>query len=202
MYAHIISDDATNDVYTTHIDSTPELSHIYEKAYDGIVPHEGISGPKDIGTIPCDEEEVRKNVQDPTRSQEAMASAWGFNFNDSPYEKNRNLYHVIYTGEQNDHLYEDLTDPAVLGWATHVKCKGGGLSKCSGNIHTHELVAAVTNFDNRKVYDRDYKRITWQAYNLLPGRCDCAIQLDRDKCIKMWATWNQSQPYHRLGLLR
>ena len=68
-------------------------------------------------------------------------------------------------------------------FVTTIKCKGGSLSKFSGKIHTHELVAVDTNFENRKrVYNRDYKRITRQFYNHLPGKCDCSIQLDRERC--------------------
>ena len=95
MYADIKGDNAANYVFTTNIDNTPKLSTIYQKAYDKIVPEQGIQGPTLSGTNPVDEAQVREIVRNSSTSQEAIVSAWGFNFNDSQYPKKRNFYHVI-----------------------------------------------------------------------------------------------------------
>ena len=110
-------------------------------------------------------------------------SDWGFDFNDSKVDKKTNLYHVIFTGEENDSIYEDIRGCIVLGWASHVKCKSGGVGRLSGRAHTHELVASPAQFESRKrVYDRDYKRIIRAFYRSVPGSCQCTPQKERDTC--------------------
>ena len=80
-------------------------------------------------------------------------------------------------------MYMDLNNPYVLGWASHVKCKSGNVSKFSGRIHTHDLVASSTPFNTRKVnYDRYYKVIVRAFYKSLPGSCQCQRVLNRNKC--------------------
>ena len=72
---------------------------------------------------------------------------------------------MIYTGEQTDHIFSDLADAQVLGWASHVKCKTGGNSKFSGPIHTQDLVATSNPYANgERAYDKDYKRIVRSFY--------------------------------------
>ena len=87
---------------------------------------------------------------------------------------------MIYTGEQTDHIFSDLADAQLLGWASHVKCKTGGNSKFSGPIHTQDLVATSNPYANgERAYDKDYKRIVRSFYALLPGECKCANLTDR-----------------------
>ena len=77
----------------------------------------------------------------------------------------------------------DLNSPYVLGWASHVKCKSGNISRFSGRKHTHDLVASTTLYNTRKVNcDRDYKTIVRSFYKSLPGTCSCQRVLDRSKC--------------------
>ena len=69
-YADIKSESAADDVFTTNIGHTPQLSDIYNCAYDGIIPHDGIQGPSVVGKTPVDEQAVRESNQDPDTSQE------------------------------------------------------------------------------------------------------------------------------------
>ena len=88
-------------------------------------------------------------------STRANRKRMGFNFNDTPFPTKRNLYHVIYTGEHVDYIYNDLSDAQILGWASHVKCKNSNAGRFSGRIHTHDLVAVVNPYEARKrVYDK------------------------------------------------
>ena len=153
-------------------------------AYDRFVPSEGICGPTIVGTNPTTEKDFQESIRDLNRSQDKIIREWGFDFSASPYKKKRNLYHVIYTGEQNDLLYEDLNDPCMLGRAAYVKYKSGGVGKFSGKIRRHELVAISNKFENRKkVYDRYYKCITRAFYSMISGECDCTLHKEREKCI-------------------
>ena len=156
---------------------------MYNDAADGIIPDEGTAGPSAVGVFSEEEKTVQEAFDDPENLAEKIVRSWGFNFNDTEYEKKRNLYRVIYTGDHVDFLYMDLNSLQVLGWASHVKCKSGNVSKFSGKIHTHDLVASCTPYHTRKVnYDRDYKTIVRACYKSLPGTCTCQRVADRTKC--------------------
>ena len=71
-----------------------------------------------------------------------IVSDWDFNFNDSKVHRKQNLHHVIFTGKKNDAIDSDISGACILGWATDVKCKSGGIGKFSGRIYMHELVAS------------------------------------------------------------
>ena len=175
--------NAADEIFTMPLESTPRLSELYNEAADGLIPDNGLSGPSAIGLLPAEEKDIQEALDAPEDLAEKIVRAWGFNFNDTHYEKKRNLYHVIYTGDHVDFMYMDLRSPHVLGWASHVKCKSGNISRFSGKIHTHDLVASATPYNTRKVnYDRDYKTIVRSFYKSLPGTCQCQRVLDRNKC--------------------
>ena len=147
-------------IFTVPVSSTPLLSSIYNKAADGLIPDEGLTGPSPVGCLPAEESTIQVAIEEQGGIEEQILRSWGFNFNDSKFDKKRNLYHVIYTGDHLDCIYRELNVSQVLGWASHIKCKGGMGGRFSGRIHTHNLVAAVTPFNNQKAnYDRDYKTI-------------------------------------------
>lgn len=131
-----------------------EISTI-KQAIDEIIPDDGLAGPSVVGVIP-DERDVQKEIENSGTQHERIVREWGFNFNDTPFPRKRNLYHVIYTDEHVDYIYNDLSDPQILGWASHVKCKNGNVGRFSGRIHTHDLVAVVNPYEARmRVYDKD-----------------------------------------------
>ena len=180
MHPDIDSDDGAGDVFTVKHSCTSELHDIYDTAYDGDIPTEGIWRPTIIGMELTSEKQVQEAIWNPSKSQESIVQEWGFNFNDSPYNKREQN-----AGEQNDLLYNELSEPCVQGWAAHVKCKSGGIGKFSGKVHTHKLVAVTNKFKaSKKVYDRDYKRITRAFYSMLSGECQCTLQKERDKCSR------------------
>ena len=174
---------ASDEIFTVPLCATPSLNDVYNKAADGIICDDGLAGPSTIGVLSNEEKTIQEALDEPLPFAEKAVRAWGFNFNDTHYEKKRNLYHVIYTGDHIDYMYMDLNSPAVLGWASHVKCKSGNVSRFSGKIHTHDLVASCTPYHTRKLnYDRDYKTIVRSFYKSLPGSCVCQRVLDRSKC--------------------
>ena len=129
---------------------------IIKQAIDEIIPDEGLAGPTVVGVIPDEERDVQKEIENSETQHERIVREWGFNFNDTPFPRKRNLYHVIYTDEHVDYIYNDLSDPQILGWASHVKCKNGNVGRFSGRIHTHDLVAVVNPYEARmRVYDKD-----------------------------------------------
>ena len=145
-------DPATADeIFTMPLSSTRCLSDIYNEAADGLVSDDGLAGPSTIGVLLNEEKSIQEALHAPEELAKKIVRAWGFNFNDTHFEKKRNLYHVIYTGDHVDFMYMDLNNPAVLGWASHVKCKSGNVSRFSGRIHTHDLVASATPYNTRKV---------------------------------------------------
>ena len=172
-----------DEIFTMPLESTPRLSELYNDAADRIVCDEGLSGPSAIGVLSAEEKSIQEALDAPEELVEKIVRAWGFNFNDTHYDKKRNLYHVIYTGDHLNFMCMDLNSPYVLGWARHVKCKSGNISRFSGRIHTHDLVASTTLYNTRKVNcDRDYKTIVRSFYKSLPGTCSCQRVLDRSKC--------------------
>ena len=172
-----------DEIFTMPLQSTPRLSELYNEAADGIVSDDGLRGPSAIGVLLAEEKSIQEALDAPEELAEKIIRAWGFNFNDTHYNKKRNLYHVIYTDDHIDFMYLDLNSRHVLGWASHVKCKSGNVSRFSGRIHTHNLVASATPYHTRKVnYDRDYKTIVRSFYKSVPGSCSCQRVLDRTKC--------------------
>ena len=175
------TDDLRDEIFTIPVSSTPTLGRIYEQANDGIISAEGLGGPSVIGVRQSEEHKVQKDIENPGLLHEEIVRSWGFNFNDSKFERKRNLYHVIYTGEHEDHLCLDMQEPQLLRYASHVKCKAGGSGRFSGRIHTHDLIAVSTPFNTRKAnYDRDYKTVVRTFYKLIPGNCNCTR--DRLNC--------------------
>lgn len=126
-------------IYTVPSNSTPHLSDIYNSAFDEIVPPEGISERTVIEMDNNLRAMVIRNLEEIgyPHDSEQIVSDWGVNFNNSRVKKKCNLYHVIFTVEKNDSIYNDINGICVLGWATHVKCKSGGFGKFLGRIHTH-----------------------------------------------------------------
>ena len=175
--------NTADEIFTMPLESTPRLSELYNEASDGLICEDGLTGPSAIGVLPSEEKSIQEALDAPEDLAEKIVRAWGFNFNDTPYDKKRNLYHVIYTGDHVDFMYLDLNNPYVLGWASHVKCRSGNISRFSGRIHTHDLVASTTPYNTCKVnYDRDNKTIVRTFYKSLPGSCSCQRVLDRQKC--------------------
>ena len=177
------TDDLGDEIFTISVSSTPTLGRIYEQANDGIISAEGLSGPSVIGVRQSEEHKVQKEIENPTLLHEEIVRSWGFNFNDSKFETKRNLYHVIYTKEHEDHLFFDMREPQLPRYASHVKCKAGGSGRFSGRIHTLDLIAVSTPFSTHKAnYDRDYKTIVRTFYKLFPGNCNCTNLSHRLNC--------------------
>ena len=100
----------TDEIFTIPFHSTLELGEIYNGAADGVIPDDGLTGPSIVGVPSSEERKVQEEIEHPRIYHKAVVRSWGFNFNDSPFGKKRNLYHVIYTGEHNDHLYMDMRE--------------------------------------------------------------------------------------------
>ena len=177
------TDDLGDETFTIPVRSTPTLGRVYEQANDGIISAEELSGPSVIGVRQSEEHKVKKEIENPGLLHEEIVRSWEFNFNDSKFEMKRNLYHVIYTGEHEDHLFFDMPEPQLLRYASHVNCKAGGSGRFSGRIYTHELIAVSTPFNTCKAnYDRDYKAIVRTFYKLIPGNCNCINLSDQLNC--------------------
>ena len=93
------------EIFTMPLESTPRLSELYNDAADRIVCDEGLSGPSAIGVLSAEEKSIQEALDAPEELAEKIVRAWGFNFNDTHYDKKRNLYHVIYTGDHLNFVY-------------------------------------------------------------------------------------------------
>lgn len=96
----------TSKFITLAVTSTPTLSRIYDRAFDGIIPVEGISSSSFVGTDPKSKESVTRDLEEVgyLHDLETIVNNWAFNFNDSKYERKRNLYHVILTGGKRRYI--------------------------------------------------------------------------------------------------
>lgn len=88
-----------------------QCSLTYTMKHNRIVSDEGLTGSSVVGVWPAEEKAIQEEIEGPGTHHERIVREWGFNFNDSPFEKKWNLYHVIYTGEHEDYLYMDLRNP-------------------------------------------------------------------------------------------
>ena len=193
--------NTADEIFTMPLQSTPRLSELYNEAADGIVSDDGLRGPSAIGVLLAEEKSIQEALDAPEELAEKIIRAWGFNFNDTHYNKKRNLYHVIYTDDHIDFMYLDLNSRHVLGWASHVKCKSGNVSRFSGRIHTHNLVASATPYHTRKVnYDRDYKTIVRSFYkNLFQDRApvnESSTEQNVTDVMNTALRSNSSTPHH------
>ena len=148
-----LTSDQEFSIYTVPTGSTPKPSWIYNSAFDGVVSSKEITGTVVIGTEKTLKSSVTRNVEEIgyPHNAEQILSDWGFNFNDSKVARKRNLHHVFFTGKKNDAIYSDISGVCILGWATDVKCKSGGIGKFSGSIHMHELVASPESESTIKI---------------------------------------------------
>ena len=103
----------SDEIFTVPLCSTPNFNEAYNEAADGIVSDDGLAGPSAIGVISSEEKSIQEALDNLQALAEKIVSAWGFNFNDTHYEKKRNLYHLIYTGDHVDYLHMDLNSPSV-----------------------------------------------------------------------------------------
>ena len=64
---------------------------IIKQAIDGIIPDDGLAGPSVVGVIPDEERDVQKEIENSGTQHERIVREWGFNFNDTPFPRKRNL---------------------------------------------------------------------------------------------------------------